>query len=200
MLVQSLFCAAVIGLQFWVYGFSMIMSHSSSTVIGNLDLAFLRNTLGYPSQANADIPDILLAAFHFTFVTATAMILAGAILERGRLFPSTLFIFCWTTFVYYFLAYWEWNPNGWLLTLGVYDFVAPLSGPRLTIPGGFGTSSYRLWICGSCVVTHARKTKGSGWREYPHEIRGATFSAAQSIHVHPRYMLDLVALVRVQRR
>jgi Amt family ammonium transporter len=53
----------------------------------------------YESQANAGIPDILLAAFHFTFVTATAMILAGAMLERGRLFPSMLFLFCWTTFV-----------------------------------------------------------------------------------------------------
>lgn len=122
MLLQSLFCASVVGIQFWIYGFSMIMSHSDSVVIGNLDLAFLRNTLGYASQANAAIPDILLAAFHFTFVTATAMILAGAMLERGRLFPSMLFILCWTTFVYCFLAYWEWNPNGWLYNLGVYDF------------------------------------------------------------------------------
>ena len=99
----------------------MIMSRSESTFIGNLSLAFLQNTLGYPSVANEGIPDILLAAFHFTFVTATAMILAGAMLERGRLLPSMLFLFCWTTFVYYFLAYWEWNPNGWLATLGVYD-------------------------------------------------------------------------------
>jgi ammonium transporter, Amt family len=121
MFLQSIFCASVIGIQFWIYGFSMIMSRSESTFIGNLSLAFLQNTLGYPSVANEGIPDILLAAFHFTFVTATAMILAGAMLERGRLLPSMLFLFCWTTFVYYFLAYWEWNPNGWLATLGVYD-------------------------------------------------------------------------------
>jgi hypothetical protein len=36
--------------------------------IGNLDLAFLRNALGYESQADAGIPDILLAAFHFIYV------------------------------------------------------------------------------------------------------------------------------------
>lgn len=102
------------------------MSHSNSSIIGNLDLAFLRNTLGYASQANVDIPDILLAAFQFTFVILAATILAGAMLERGSLFPSMLFILCWTTFVYYFLAYWEWNPNGWLLKLGVYDFVFPV--------------------------------------------------------------------------
>lgn len=41
------------------------------------------------------------AAFGFTFVSCTAMILAGAMLERGRLLPSMLFLLCWTTFVYY---------------------------------------------------------------------------------------------------
>jgi Amt family ammonium transporter len=41
------------------------------------------------------------AAFGFTFVSATAMILAGAMLERGRLLPSMVFLLCWTTFVYY---------------------------------------------------------------------------------------------------
>jgi Amt family ammonium transporter len=33
------------------------------------------------------------------------MILAGAMLERGRLFPTMLFLLCWVTFVYCFLAY-----------------------------------------------------------------------------------------------
>jgi Amt family ammonium transporter len=143
MLLQSLFCASVIGLQFWIYGFSMIMSHSDSVFIGNLDLAFLRNTLGYSSQANSAIPDILLAAFHFTFVTATSMILAGAMLERGRLFPTMMFLFCWTTFVYYFLAYWEWNPNGWLYNLGVYDFAG--SGP-VHIAAGFGALAWSVML------------------------------------------------------
>lgn len=119
------------------------MSHSDSVIIGNLDLAFLRNTLGYASQANAAIPDILLAAFHFTFVTATAMILAGAMLERGRLFPSMFFLLCWTTFVYCFLAYWEWNPHGWLYTLGVYDFAG--SGP-VHIAAGFAALAWSIML------------------------------------------------------
>ncbi|KAK3376193.1 ammonium transporter AmtB-like domain-containing protein [Lasiosphaeria ovina] len=78
----------------------------------------LKNVLTQPSQANADIPDILYAAFGFIFVSAMAMILAGAMLERGRL---------WAIYVSNILAYWEWNPSGWLYKLGVYDFVG--SGP-----------------------------------------------------------------------
>lgn len=77
------------------------MSHSVSPIWGDLSLAGLNNVMAYPSQANADIPDILYAAFGMTFVTATAMILAGALLERGRLGPSLVFLLCWTTFVYY---------------------------------------------------------------------------------------------------
>lgn len=87
-----------------------------------MSLAGLHNVLAQPSLANSDVPDLLYACFGFTFVTCTAMILAGAMLERGRLFPSMLFLLCWTTFVYYVLAYWEWNPSGWLLKLGILDF------------------------------------------------------------------------------
>ena len=77
------------------------MSHSASPAWGDLSLAGLQNVMAYPSQANTGIPDILYAAFGMTFVTATAMILAGALLERGRLGPSLVFLLCWTTFVYY---------------------------------------------------------------------------------------------------
>lgn len=101
MIFQSLFCACACGIQFWVYGYSLYQSHTTGPFLGDLSLAGLHNVLAYPSLANSDIPDILYACFGFTFVTATAMILAGAMLERGRLWPSMLFLLCWTTFVYY---------------------------------------------------------------------------------------------------
>jgi Amt family ammonium transporter len=85
----------------------------------------------------------MYACFGFTFVTATAMILAGAMLERGRLWPSMLFLLCWTTFVYYVLAYFEWNPNGWLYKLGVYDFAG--SGP-VHIASGFSALAWALML------------------------------------------------------
>ena len=125
MILQSLFCASACGIQYWIYGYSLYQSRTSNPILGDLSLAAFRNVLAQPSQANADIPDILCApapssvflsgrestltlpspdpdaAFGFTFVSATAMILAGAMLERGRLFPSMVFLLCWTTFVYY---------------------------------------------------------------------------------------------------
>jgi Amt family ammonium transporter len=143
MIFQSLFCACACGIQFWIYGYSLYQSHTTGPFIGDMSLAGLHNVLAYPSLANPDIPDILYAAFGFTFVTCTAMILAGAMLERGRLWPSMLFLLCWTTFVYYILAYWEWNPSGWLYKLGVMDFAG--SGP-VHIASGFAALAWAIML------------------------------------------------------
>jgi Amt family ammonium transporter len=143
MIFQSLFCACACGIQFWVYGYSLYQSRTTNPILGDLSLGGFHNVLAQPSLANTDIPDILYAAFGFTFVTATAMILAGAMLERGRLFPSMLFLLCWTTFVYYVLAYWEWNPSGWLYKLGIYDFAG--SGP-VHIATGFSSLAWSLFL------------------------------------------------------
>ncbi|EKD20965.1 ammonium transporter [Drepanopeziza brunnea f. sp. 'multigermtubi' MB_m1] len=143
MIFQSLFCSCACGIQYWVYGYSLYQARTTGPFIGDLSLAGLHNVLAQPSMANSDIPDILYAVFGFTFVTATAMILAGAMLERGRLGPSMLFLLCWTTFVYYFLAYWEWNPSGWLYELGIYDFAG--SGP-VHIASGFAALAWSLML------------------------------------------------------
>lgn len=143
MIFQSLFCASAAGIQFWVYGYSLYQSHTTNKFLGNLSKAGLHDVLAYPSLANPDIPDILYACFGFTFVTATAMILAGAMLERGRLWPSMLFLMCWTTFVYYVLAHAEWNPSGWLYQLGVYDFAG--SGP-VHIASGFSALAWAVML------------------------------------------------------
>ncbi|KAF4339931.1 ammonium permease MEPA [Fusarium beomiforme] len=143
MVLQSLFCACVVGIQFWIYGYSLYQSRTTNPILGDLSLAAFHNVLAQPSVANADIPEILYAIFGVTFVTATAMILAGAMLERGRLWPSMVFLLCWTTFVYYPLAYWEWNPSGWLFNLGLYDFAG--SGP-VHIASGFGALAWSIML------------------------------------------------------
>ncbi|KAM7195044.1 putative ammonium transporter [Rhypophila sp. PSN 637] len=143
MVLQSLFCACACGIQYWIYGYSLYESRTTNPILGDLSLAVFRNIVAQPSQANADIPDLLYAAFGFTFVSATAMILAGAMLERGRLLPSMFFLLCWTTFVYYVLAYWEWNPSGWLYNMGLYDFAG--SGP-VHIASGFSALAWSMML------------------------------------------------------
>lgn len=57
-------------------------------MIGNLSPGDLHNMLTQPSLANLEIPDIVYAAFGFTFVTTSATIVVSAMLERGCLGPS----------------------------------------------------------------------------------------------------------------
>lgn len=100
MVFQSLFCACACGIQFWVYGYSLYQSRATNPFLGNMSLVGFRNVLAAPSLANPDIPDILYACFGFTFVTATAMILAGAmlrVLRAGllRMEPKWLAVSAW---------------------------------------------------------------------------------------------------------
>jgi ammonium transporter, Amt family len=50
------------------------------------------------------------------------MLAVGAMAERGRLGPTLLFVFIWSTLVYDPIACWTWNANGWSHQLGVLDF------------------------------------------------------------------------------
>ncbi|KLU81069.1 hypothetical protein MAPG_00164 [Magnaporthiopsis poae ATCC 64411] len=165
MVFQSLFCASACGIQFWIYGYSLYQSRADGPFIGNLSLAGLHNVLASPSLANSDIPDILYACFGFTFVTVTAMILAGAMLERGRLFPSMAFLLCWTTFVYYILAFWEWNPKGWLYRFGVYDFAG--SGP-VHIASGFSALAWSMMLGPRLTENTAATRKRAAIHFKPH--------------------------------
>ncbi len=56
------------------------------------------------------------------FAAITPMLALGALAEHGRLGPSIVFIFVWSTIVYDPIACWTWNPNGWSNKHGGLDF------------------------------------------------------------------------------
>ena len=67
----------------------------------------------------------------------------GAIADRGRILPSMIFIFIWATVVYDPIAYWTWNANGWLFTLGSLDFAG---GTPVHISSGAAALAYSLML------------------------------------------------------
>ncbi|CAL3966205.1 unnamed protein product [Diplocarpon coronariae] len=103
MVFPALFLSCACGLQFWFYVPSLYQARTAGHIIDDTSLVGLRDVLAQPSVANSGIPHILYAASGFTSVTATAMILAGSMLERERLRLSLLFLLCWTTFDCYFI-------------------------------------------------------------------------------------------------
>ena len=67
----------------------------------------------------------------------------GAIADRGRILPALVFIFIWNTVVYNPIAYWTWNGNGWLFTLGSLDFAG---GTPVHISSGVAALAYALML------------------------------------------------------
>jgi len=75
------------------------------------------------------------------FCAVTAAIVAGAVAERGRLLPFTIWIFLWATLVYNPIACWVWNPNGWAFKFGVMDYAG---GGPVEIGSGMSALAYSM--------------------------------------------------------
>ncbi|KAJ7162481.1 ammonium transporter AmtB-like domain-containing protein [Mycena filopes] len=112
-----------------------------SPIPGDLANFGSKGVLAQSSVGSALIPDILFYLFQLVFSCATAMIMIGGAMERGRLIPSAIFIFIWTTIVYDPIACWTWNSSGWLFKLGSLDFAG---GGPVHMSSGAGALAYAL--------------------------------------------------------
>jgi Amt family ammonium transporter len=113
----------VVSLVWFFWGYSLVYGPSVGGVIGNLSLVGLNgitiNTV-YPSAAA--IPEILFFAFQLKFAAITPALIIGACAERIRFKSLLIFVVLWSTLIYSPIAFWMWNPNGWLHVLGAQDF------------------------------------------------------------------------------
>jgi len=122
-LVQCIIIFAVISLVWFFWGYSLVYGPSVGGVIGNLSLFGLNNislSSVYPSAPL--IPEILLFAFQLKFAAITPALIIGACAERIRFKSLLIFVVLWSTLIYSPIAYWLWNPSGWLHVLGAVDF------------------------------------------------------------------------------
>ncbi|KAF9153408.1 hypothetical protein BG015_003477 [Linnemannia schmuckeri] len=110
---------AVVTFQWFLFGYSLAFSKSANAFIGNFDNAFFRGVLDAPSVGSSRIPDVVFMLYQGMFAALTPALAIGAAAERGRILPTLVFIFLWTTFVYDFIACWTWNPAGWSFVMGI---------------------------------------------------------------------------------
>lgn len=75
------------------------------------------------------------------FAAITPVLALGATAERGRVAPALVWTFLWSTIVYSPVAFWYWNPKGWVYIMGGLDFAG--GGPVHMSSGSaaLGTSS-----------------------------------------------------------
>jgi ammonium transporter, Amt family len=106
-----------VGVLWAVAGYSLAFS-GTGRWIGDTGYFFLN---GVGLEARGSIPHLLFMAYQCTFAIVTAVLIAGAVVERMRYGAFVAFISLWSLVVYAPMAHWVWG-GGWLSVLGVLDF------------------------------------------------------------------------------
>ncbi|MEO7502596.1 MAG: ammonium transporter [Gemmatimonadaceae bacterium] len=108
---------AVVGVTWALIGYTLSFD-GNSRWIGGMNYLLLN---GVGLEAHGTIPHLLFMAFQGTFAILTAVLIAGAIVERMRFGAYLAFIGVWSLVVYAPVAHWVWG-GGWLAQLGVLDY------------------------------------------------------------------------------
>eukprot|EP01138_Halocafeteria_seosinensis_P005992 gb/GECG01006125.1/.p1 GENE.gb/GECG01006125.1/~~gb/GECG01006125.1/.p1 ORF type:complete len:828 (+),score=76.02 gb/GECG01006125.1/:1-2484(+) len=115
----------VVGSVLWfVVGYTLVWGPSLGGIIGHPTKgAFMLNVpVDTCVSAAPHIPGILFAAFQMMFALMTPVLVTGAWAEKLTFEAFLLFLVIWPFAVYYPLAHWIWNGQGWLKSMGVLDF------------------------------------------------------------------------------
>jgi ammonium transporter len=148
-MMQSMVALAVVGVWWVAIGYSLAFGPSQVqvSVLGakdgglfgwSWDLFFLKGIATDAKLPGSDIPIYLHVMFQGMFAIITPALISGAIAERIRFVPFSIFMILWVTFVYCPLAHMVWaldwfdpsvvlakrgsNPIGLLGKMGALDF------------------------------------------------------------------------------
>ena len=108
---------ATVGVLWALIGYTLAFG-GTGRWLGGLQYVLLR---GVELDAHGTIPHLLFMAFQGTFAVVTAVLIAGAVVERMRFGAYLAFIAVWSLVVYAPIAHWVWG-GGWLSQLGVLDY------------------------------------------------------------------------------
>eukprot|EP00835_Amoeboradix_gromovi_P000539 NODE_19_length_39463_cov_0.396073.p7 type:complete len:448 gc:universal NODE_19_length_39463_cov_0.396073:28736-27393(-) len=114
---------AVVFIEWYVWGYSLVFGPNSGPFIGNLNNAFL---IGMGGGVTGGVNDFAYITFQGMFASITPALLLGATAERCRILPKMVFVFIWSTVVYNVVAHWVWSTEGWLFQMGIQDFAGGL--------------------------------------------------------------------------
>jgi ammonium transporter, Amt family len=128
-IVQCFIIFAVISIGWVLWGYSLVFGKSIGGVIGfSPDLLGLNNlSIHAVNTALAPaVPELLYVAFQLKFAAITPALIIGACAERIKFKSLLIFMLLWSTLIYAPIAFWVWNPGGWLRALGAIDFAGGL--------------------------------------------------------------------------
>ncbi len=123
MLMQSFILAALVSIQWLLFGYSLAFSPGNALIGGLhwIGLCGVSATEPYPAYA-ATVPHQAYMIFQCMFAVITPALITGAFAERISFKGFLVFSLLWMTLIYDPLAHWVWGVDGWLHRLGALDF------------------------------------------------------------------------------
>jgi Amt family ammonium transporter len=142
-LMHSFFCAALIGVTWVLFGYTLAYGPDKGGLIGGLAFLGLHGVQGTASALAPTIPQILFVVYQATFAIITPALISGTFAERMRFPAFTLFMLLWSTLIYAPLAHWVWG-GGWIATkVGALDFAG---GTVVHIASGISALVAALYV------------------------------------------------------
>ena len=135
MMMMSMATVGIVSIIWVIYGFELAFGvDGKSPWYGAIKISDLGNQVGAVANNGGEypIPLLVFAAFQLMFAIITPALISGAIADRAKFVPWTIFVAIWTTVVYLPLAHWVFafgnkvgdvvTGAGYLAAKGVQDF------------------------------------------------------------------------------
>ncbi len=122
-LMQSFILAALVSIQWIVFGYSLAFAPGNAFIGGLqwLGLSGVSASVPYPDYS-ATVPHQAYMIYQCMFAVITPALITGAVAERISFRGFLVFSLLWMTFIYDPLAHWVWGAGGWLHNMGALDF------------------------------------------------------------------------------
>jgi Amt family ammonium transporter len=135
MMMMSMATVGIVSIIWVIYGFELAFGiDGKSPWYGAIKISDLGNQFGAVANNGGEypIPLLVFAAFQLMFAIITPALISGAIADRAKFVPWTIFVAIWTTVVYLPVAHWVFafgnkvgdvvTGAGYLAAKGVQDF------------------------------------------------------------------------------
>jgi len=135
MMMMSMATVGIVSIIWVIYGFELAFGvDGKSPWYGAIKISDLGNQVGAVANNGGEypIPLLVFAAFQLMFAIITPALISGAIADRAKFVPWTIFVAIWTTVVYLPVAHWVFafgnkvgdvvTGAGYLAAKGVEDF------------------------------------------------------------------------------
>ncbi|KAH7419434.1 ammonium transporter AmtB-like domain-containing protein [Cadophora sp. MPI-SDFR-AT-0126] len=145
-----LMTAGFIGFQWALWGYAFTFTRSSVNWWGGERRAFgLTDVIAHPIDIGDDgeggsIPELVYVLYEGMFAAFTAALVCGGTMHRAPPTRFLGFITLWSVLIYYPVARWSWDSDGWSNKLGIMDFAG---GTPVHIVSGTTVAAFAVF-CG----------------------------------------------------